>query len=138
MMSIKKNSTSLATAAPSNKPTEPTSRHATCALHELVSSILLGHVAVRSGPLGARSVHAGRGEKVTNMSLTEIARALGGDASSGQVLAPGPGHSARERSLAVRLSSVSAYGLICHSFAGEIGNCAENTSASAWESTRPA
>jgi putative DNA primase/helicase len=56
---------------------------------------------------------------VTNPSLNEIARALGGEVSNGQVLAPGPGHSARDRSLAVRLSPVSPYGFICHSFADE-------------------
>jgi putative DNA primase/helicase len=56
---------------------------------------------------------------VTNPSLNDIARALGGEVSNGQVLAPGPGHSARDRSLAVRLSPVSPYGFICHSFADE-------------------
>ena len=56
---------------------------------------------------------------MTNTSLNEIARALGGEVTNGQVLAPGPGHSARDRSLAVRLSPVSPYGFICHSFADE-------------------
>lgn len=56
---------------------------------------------------------------MTSPSLSEIAQALGGEVSEGQVIAPGPGHSARDRSLAVRLSPVSPYGFICHSFADE-------------------
>jgi hypothetical protein len=35
-------------------------------------------------------------------NLGEIARALGGEVSGGQVLAPGPGHSKRDRSLAIK------------------------------------
>ena len=36
------------------------------------------------------------------MKLHQIAHALGGEVSGGQVLCPGPGHSAKDRSLAVR------------------------------------
>ena len=47
-----------------------------------------------------------------NMSLEQIARALGGEVSGGQVLAPGPNHSPEDRSLrsnpAKRASSFSA------------------------------
>ena len=34
--------------------------------------------------------------------LAEIAAALGGEVAAGQVLAPGPGHSPRDRSLSVK------------------------------------
>src|SRR5437879_6150218 len=37
--------------------------------------------------------------------LGQLAHPLGGEIVSGQVLCPGPGHSARDRSLAVRPSS---------------------------------
>ena len=52
-------------------------------------------------------------------TLAEIARALRGNVHGGQVLAPGPGHSPRDRSLSVRLSDGSADGFICHSHAGD-------------------
>lgn len=48
-----------------------------------------------------------------NLSLPQIAKALGGDISNGQVLAPGPGHSAKDRSLAVKLGS--AGNVVVHS-----------------------
>src|SRR5262245_410359 len=35
-------------------------------------------------------------------NLKELANALGGEVSGGQVLAPGPGHSKRDRSLSVK------------------------------------
>jgi hypothetical protein len=37
-------------------------------------------------------------------SLSDIARALGGEVAGGQALAPGPGHSPKDRSMCVRLS----------------------------------
>lgn len=37
------------------------------------------------------------------MTLPTIAKALGGVVTGGQVLAPGPGHSAQDRSLSVRI-----------------------------------
>jgi hypothetical protein len=49
-------------------------------------------------------------------SLEEIARALGGEISAGQVLAPGPGHSPQDRSLAIKMSDT---GYVVHSFAGD-------------------
>lgn len=52
-------------------------------------------------------------------SLAEIARALGGEISSGQVLAPGPNHTPLDRSLSVKLSPNSADGFLVHSFAGD-------------------
>ena len=52
-------------------------------------------------------------------SLQEIAQALGGEISAGQVLAPGPGHSPQDRSLAVKLSDTDPAGYVVHSFAGD-------------------
>jgi 5S rRNA maturation endonuclease (ribonuclease M5) len=53
------------------------------------------------------------------LSLQRLARALGGDISNGQVLAPGPGHSVADRSLAVKPSKDAPTGLLVHSFAGD-------------------
>ena len=36
-------------------------------------------------------------------TLQSWARALGGEVSGGQVLCPGPGHSAKDRSLSVKI-----------------------------------
>jgi putative DNA primase/helicase len=52
-------------------------------------------------------------------SLSELVRALGGEAAGGQVICPGPGHSPRDRSLCVRLSASAPFGFLCHSFAGD-------------------
>jgi hypothetical protein len=59
-----------------------------------------------------------------DLSLDEIARALGGEVFDSethgpQVLAPGPGHSRADRSLSVRLSASSPDGFLVHSFAGD-------------------
>ena len=51
------------------------------------------------------------------LDLRTIAHALGGEISGGQVLAPGPGHSRKDRSLAVRLSHQSPSGFVVHGFA---------------------
>ena len=48
-----------------------------------------------------------------------LAKALGGEVAGGQILAPGPGHSAQDRSLAVRLSPDAPEGFVVHSFAGD-------------------
>src|SRR4051812_11164726 len=49
-----------------------------------------------------------------------ISRALGGEViGSDQVLAPGPGHSPKDRSLSVRLSQHAPDGFIVHSHAGD-------------------
>jgi hypothetical protein len=52
-------------------------------------------------------------------NLQALAKALGGEVSGGQVLAPGPGHSAIDRSLSVKLDSGAPDGFVTHSFAGD-------------------
>src|SRR5262245_30941415 len=51
------------------------------------------------------------------MSLDAAARALDGNVNNGQVVCPGPGHSPRDRSLAVRFHAGGGY--VVHSFAGD-------------------
>jgi hypothetical protein len=51
--------------------------------------------------------------------LRTIARLLGGEVSSGQVLAPGPNHSAKDRSLSVKVSPSAPDGFVVNSFAGD-------------------
>ena len=53
------------------------------------------------------------------MDLQRLARALGGEVNSGQVLAPGPGHSPKDRSLSVKLSADAPDGFVVNSFAGD-------------------
>jgi putative DNA primase/helicase len=53
------------------------------------------------------------------IDLRSIALALGGVISGRQVLAPGPGHSAQDRSLAVRPAPDMPDGLLIHSHAGD-------------------
>ena len=45
------------------------------------------------------------------------ARALGGEVAGHQVLAPGPGHSPKDRSLSIRLDASAPDGFVVHSFA---------------------
>jgi hypothetical protein len=49
-------------------------------------------------------------------NLQMLARALGGEVSNGQVLAPGPGHSPKDRSLSVKLDTKAPDGFVVHSF----------------------
>jgi hypothetical protein len=49
--------------------------------------------------------------------LRALARALGGEVSGGQVLAPGPNHGPKDRSMSVRLSATAPDGFICFSHA---------------------
>lgn len=56
---------------------------------------------------------------MTALDLRSIARALGGEVQNRQVLAPGPGHSRRDRSLCVRLSHTRTTGFITFSHAGD-------------------
>jgi putative DNA primase/helicase len=53
------------------------------------------------------------------IDLRSVARALGGEVSGRQVLAPGPGHSPRDRSLAVRPHSSAPDGFMVHSHCGD-------------------
>lgn len=52
-------------------------------------------------------------------TLTQWAHRLGGEVSGGQVLAPGPGHSASDRSLAVRFDHRAPEGFVAFSHAGD-------------------
>jgi putative DNA primase/helicase len=52
-------------------------------------------------------------------SLSEIARALGGEIVGGQVLAPGPGHSRKDRSLSVKMSPTAPDGFLALSHAAD-------------------
>lgn len=53
------------------------------------------------------------------MDLREIARALGGEVSGNRVVAPGPDHSRKDRSLTITLSEDAPGGFVVHSFAGD-------------------
>lgn len=53
------------------------------------------------------------------MNLRALAQALGGEISGRQVLAPGPGHTPRDRSLSVRLSPNAPDGFLVFSHAGD-------------------
>ncbi len=53
------------------------------------------------------------------LSLRSLVDALGGGVVAGQLLAPGPGHGPRDRSLSVRLCATSPDGFVVHSFAGD-------------------
>jgi hypothetical protein len=53
------------------------------------------------------------------MDLQAVAKALGGKVTGHQVLAPGPRHSARDRSLAVRFDAGAPDGFLVFSHAGD-------------------
>ena len=53
------------------------------------------------------------------LTLHNIARALGGEVSGGQVRAPGPNHSPTDRSLSVLIDDKAPDGLLVHSFSGD-------------------
>jgi hypothetical protein len=50
-------------------------------------------------------------------SLQELARALNGQITGGQVLAPGPGHSPKDRSLSIKINASGE--IVVHSYAGD-------------------
>jgi hypothetical protein len=52
-------------------------------------------------------------------NLQSLARALGGEVSGSQVLAPGPSHSANDRSLSIKLGPSAPDGFVVNSFAGD-------------------
>src|ERR1700731_4736281 len=51
--------------------------------------------------------------------LASLARALGGQVSGSSISAPGPGHSAHDRSLSVTPCATAPSGFLVHSFAGD-------------------
>jgi hypothetical protein len=53
------------------------------------------------------------------IDIRAIARALGGEIHNGEVLAPGPGHSATDRSLSVKPDKDAPGGFVVHSFTGD-------------------
>lgn len=53
------------------------------------------------------------------LTLQQIARTLGGEVSTDEVLAPGPGHSPEDRSLSIKLDASAPDGFLVHSFAGD-------------------
>jgi hypothetical protein len=53
------------------------------------------------------------------IDLREIAHRLDGEVAGGQVLAPGPAHDRRDRSLSVKLSASAPDGFVVYSFAGD-------------------
>jgi len=53
------------------------------------------------------------------LDFRAIARALGGEISGRQILAPGPGHSRVDRSLSIRVEPEAPDGFLVHSFAGD-------------------
>jgi hypothetical protein len=63
--------------------------------------------------------HGGNAHTAMLTTLHTLAKALGGEVSRGQVLAPGPRHSAVDRSLSVKLDSDAPDGFVTHSFAGD-------------------
>jgi hypothetical protein len=62
-----------------------------------------------------------------NLSLSEIAKQLGGEVSGGSALCPGPGHSVADRSLSVMLSSTAPDGFVVKTFtADDINLCRDH------------
>ena len=53
---------------------------------------------------------------IASLDLRTIARVLGGEVRGDEVLAPGPGHSKRDRSLCVKLAPNAPDGFLIHSF----------------------
>jgi hypothetical protein len=56
---------------------------------------------------------------MVNIDLRSLARALGGEISGNQILAPGPNHSAKDRSLSVKLDASATDGFVVNSFAND-------------------
>ena len=67
----------------------------------------------------ARPVLSTWSEPSAMPSLPTAARRLGGQVSGGQIVCPGPGHSAADRSLSVRFEPTAPEGFVVHSFAGD-------------------
>jgi hypothetical protein len=71
----------------------------------------------RDGQSSTRELQHARNNRL--LDLRKLARVLGGEIVGGQVLCPGPEHSASDRSLAVRPSAQSPFGFIAYSHAGD-------------------
>lgn len=56
---------------------------------------------------------------VATLTLTQIAQALGGEVRGQEVLAPGPGHSPKDRSLSIKLDPSAPDGFLVYSFSGD-------------------
>src|SRR5262245_30680784 len=54
-----------------------------------------------------------------NHTLSSLARVLGREVKDNQVLAPGPGHSPKDRSLSVKLDPSAPDGFVVNSFAND-------------------
>src|SRR5499427_9473824 len=52
-------------------------------------------------------------------SIGRIAEILNGDVAGTEALVPGPGHSAEDRSLSIKLDNAGPNGFVVHSFAGD-------------------
>src|SRR5262249_25543448 len=60
--------------------------------------------------------------ELSSMSVIDaqfLARALGGEASGNEIRCPGPGHSARDRSLSITVDPRAPGGFVVHSFADD-------------------
>jgi hypothetical protein len=68
-------------------------------------------------PAAARNLRNACAAMLTN--LQTLAEKLGGEVNRGQVRAPGPGHSALDRSLSVKLDADAPDGFVVNSFAGD-------------------
>jgi hypothetical protein len=53
------------------------------------------------------------------LTINKIAEVLGGVVANSQARVPGPGHSAEDRSLSIKLDSAAPDGFVVHSFAGD-------------------
>src|SRR4051794_18039776 len=54
-----------------------------------------------------------------HISPQQLAAALGGEVSGNEVLAPGPNHSPKDRSLSIKFDAEAPDGMLVHSFAGD-------------------
>jgi hypothetical protein len=73
----------------------------------------------RYKPLTNKTCSSKGGRSLMLPTPNEIARALGGEVCGGQVRAPGPGHSPRDRSLSIKVDEGAPDGFLVHSFAGD-------------------
>src|SRR5262249_36985159 len=71
-------------------------------------------------PLQRRPVHLGRVRAMSfPYTLRDAAGKLNGEVSGGEILCPGPGHSHKDRSLAVRIDPNAPDGFVVFSHAGD-------------------